>query len=349
MKNYKNRAALCASFFCFVASFSQISTQLIFEENFNGTTLDLTKWEADNLLYRSDEVQCYTMRPENVKVRNNNLELIALQENYTVGVTNFNYTSGSIKTKSDNPLQYGKYEARIKVPQGLGYFPAFWTLGLDGTNGWPACGEIDIMENLGTETFVRGTCHWLNTTGVHESNPRLNSPSIDLSVYHIYSVIWLPESITWYVDGVSYGSLNILNNLNSTNELHTGHRILLNFALGGWPPSPDATTPFPATMFVDYVRVYKYDAALGTNDVENTNNPLFTVSTKDNICKVKLPKTLSDFDLTFYDMSGKKLLTKKVFNTNETTIDISTLSKGSYILNVVSTSGDKYSGIFLNN
>jgi beta-glucanase (GH16 family) len=349
MKNYKNCVTIYISFLCSVASFGQISTELLFEENFSGTTLDLTKWQADNLLYRGDEVQCYTMRAANVKVRNQNLELIALRENYTTGGNNYEFTSGSIQTTDATPLKYGKYEARIKIPQGLGYFPAFWTLGIDGTNGWPARGEIDIMENLGTENFVRGTCHWLNAAGAHESNPRKSSPPLDLSGYRIYSIIWLPESITWYVDGESYGTLNIFNNVNSTNELHTGHRILLNLALGGWPPSPDATTPFPATMFVDYVRVYKYDAALSVDEVDNENGKI-TVTSKDNVCVVKMPKILSDFDLSFYDMSGKKLLSKKVFNTNETTIDISALSNGTYILNITSSElAEKYSGLFLNN
>lgn len=349
MKNYKQILILTAVLFNYSISFSQISTELLFEDNFNGTALDLTKWEADNLLYRGDEVQCYTMRPANVKVRNENLELIALRENYTAGGNSYAYTSASIRTKDANPLKYGKYEARIKVPQGQGHFPAFWTLGINGAGTWPSNGEIDIMENLDTENFVRGTCHWLNTINEDGNNPRARSLALDMSIYHTYSVIWLPESITWYVDGDSFGTLNIFNNADSTNELHSGHRILLNFALGGWPLAPDPTAPFPtASMFVDYVRVYKYNAALATNEVKNENSRII-VSAKDNICTVKLPKTLSDFELTFYDMSGKKLLNKKVYNTNETSIDISTLSKGTYILNVTSTESEKYSGMFINN
>jgi beta-glucanase (GH16 family) len=297
-------------------------------------------------------VQCYTSRPENLKVRNNNLEIIALRENYTVttpeGVTNYEFTSSSIETTSAiNNLGYGKYEARIKVPTGVGFFPAFWTIGAFNGLGWISYGEIDIMEFLGTENFVRFTSHWRNTAGVDGRAPRASSPALDMSIYHTYSVIRLPESITWYVDGTAYGTLNIWNNNDSTDELHTNHRIKLNLALGGWSPSQDATTPFPETMFVDYVRVYKYDAALSTNDV--TTNAQMSVSTANNICSIKIPTNLSDFDLTFYDMSGKKLLSKKVFNTNERTIDISTLSKGTYILNVVSANSEKFRGLFINN
>ncbi len=348
MKNFKNITLLFASLLYATVTFSQISTELLFEDNFTGTTLDSNKWFLETGTH-TDEVQCYTSRPQNLKVRNNNLEIIALQENYTSGVVNYNYTSSSIETTSAiNNLGYGKYEARIKVPTGVGFFPAFWTLGALNGLGWPSYGEIDIMEFLGTENFVRGNAHWKNTAGADGRAPRASSPALDMSVYHTYSVIRLPDSITWYVDNIQYGTLNIWNNSDSSDELHTNHRIKLNLALGGWPPSPDATTPFPATMFVDYVRVYKYDAALATNEVKNENSRII-VSTRDNICTVKLPKTLSDFELIFYDMSGKKLLTKKVFNTNETTIDISTLSKGNYILNVTSTESERFSGMFINN
>ncbi|WP_310557575.1 family 16 glycosylhydrolase [Flavobacterium sp.] len=352
MKNYKQILILTAVLFNYSISLSQISTELLFEDNFTGTTLDSNKWFLETSRH-TDEVQCYTSRPENLKVRNNNLEIIALRENYTQTnpqgvVTNYEFTSSSIETTSAiNNLGYGKYEARIKVPTGVGFFPAFWTIGAFNGLGWPSYGEIDIMEFLGTENFVRGTAHWRNIAGEDGRAPRASSPALDMSIYHTYSVIRLPESITWYVDGTAYGTLNIWNNNDSTDELHTNHRIKLNLALGGWPPSPDATTPFPGTMFVDYVRVYKYDAALATNEVKNDNSRII-VSVKDNICSVKLTKSLSDFELTFYDMSGKKMLNKKVYNTNETSIDISTLSKGTYILNVTSTESERYSGMFIN-
>lgn len=353
MKKFKNTTLLFACLLYATVSFSQISNELLFEENFTGTTLDSNKWFLETTRH-TDEVQCYTSRTQNLKVRNNNLEIIALRENYTQTnpqgvVTNYEFTSSSIETTSAiNNLGYGKYEAKIKVPTGVGFFPAFWTIGAFNGLGWPSYGEIDIMEFLGTENFVRGTAHWRNISGVDGRAPREESPDLDMSIYHTYSVIRLPESITWYVDGTAYGTLNIWNNNDSTDELHTNHRIKLNLALGGWPPSPDATTPFPATMLVDYVKVYKYDPALATNEVNNEKSRII-VSAKDNVCSVKLPNTLSNFELTFYDMSGKKLLNQKVYNTNETSIDISSLSKGTFILNVTSTESERYSGMFINN
>jgi len=177
------------------------------------------------------------------------------------------YTSGSIRTAdSIDYLGYGRYEARIKVPVGHGFFTAFWTLGFEG--GWPGNGEVDVMEQVGQyigsgmdrrlECFVRGTSHWLDAVGVHESSPRGTSPDLDLAEYHVYAVERTPASIRWYVDGIEYASLGIEDGVNGTEELHTHHAILFNFALGGWPPSPDASTTLPATMYVDWVRFYEY-------------------------------------------------------------------------------------------
>ncbi len=248
-----------------------------FADEFNDSSLDLTKWTMDKEKYRTDEVQCYTMDTKNVNVVDGNLQLIAVKELSSYTCVNHsttdsrNYTSGSIRTADDiNYLGYGKYEARIKIPVGLGFFTAFWTLGFGG--GWPGNGEVDIMEHVGQkygtgvnekiEDFVRGTSHWINGDGTNESNPRTSSPTLDLSEYHIFKVERLPTSIKWYVDDIQYASLDISNNTNGSDELHANHAILFNFALGGWPPSPDTSTAFPGTMYVDWVRFYKYNPPL---------------------------------------------------------------------------------------
>lgn len=252
---------------------SNFETTPTFEDDFNNASLDLTKWTIDKEKYRTDEVQCYTMNTKNVNVANGNLELIATKETTPYTCTNGtrtdmrNFTSGSIRTvDAINNLGYGKYEARIKVPVGFGYFTAFWTLGFGG--GWPGNGEVDIMESVGQyygtgsnskiEDFVRGTAHWINGNGAQESNPHKLSQSLDMANYHIFKVERLPSSIKWFVDDIEYATLDIADKKDGTDELHTNHAILLNFALGGWPPSPDNNTPFPATMYVDYVKYYKY-------------------------------------------------------------------------------------------
>jgi len=255
------------------AAASLFDSNPTFADEFNGTSLDLTKWTGDKEKYRTDEVQCYTMDAKNVQVVDGNLRLVAAKEpaGYTCvhnGTTDTRaYTSGSIRTANTiNDLSYGRYEARIKVPVGFGFFSAFWTLGFGG--GWPGNGEVDIMESVGQnygtgttkklEDFVRGTGHWTNAEGSKESNPRASSPTLDLSQYHVFAVERLPTSIKWFVDDVQYAFLDITDRANGTDELHTPHAILLNFALGGWPPAPDQNTPLPATMYVDWVRFYRF-------------------------------------------------------------------------------------------
>lgn len=342
-------------------SFAQFDPIPLFSDEFKDTQLDKSKWGIDRELYRGIEVQCYTMDAKNVTLDGENLQLIARKEstpytcNFRGAISQRNYTSGSIRTVSTiTNLGYGKYEARIKVPVGLGYFTAFWTLGLGG--GWPSNGEVDIMESVGQlygpstnrklEDFVRATCHWSDISGQHASGPKKESPKLDMSQYHIYSVERTPNSVKWFVNDIMYTSLDIFNNVNGTAELHANHSILFNFALGGWPPAPNATTPFPATMYVDYVRYYKYNAALSVP--ENDINKM-KVYTKGNMCNITLPKTLVDLELTFYSMTGQKLITKSYYNTGECALDISSLSKGNYILQVTSSNSENYSGLFINN
>lgn len=162
-----------------------------------------------------------------------------------------------MKTQGSQSFKYGKIEASIKLPSGKGLWPAFWMLG-DNISfvPWPACGEIDIMEHINTATSVNGTAHWDNN-GVHKSSGGIYS-GIDVTQYHLYSVEWSQDSIFFFVDRRKYFSIFIQNNVNSTEELHQPFFIIFNMAVGGnWPGSPDNSTSWPDTMFVDYVRVYQ--------------------------------------------------------------------------------------------
>jgi beta-glucanase (GH16 family) len=122
------------------------------------------------------------------------------------------------------------------------------------TVGWPECGEIDIMEHINSEAIAHGTLHWLNNKQVSAGG----SVDCDVTRFHIYSIEWDKESVKLLVDGNKYYEVNIKDNINSTEEFHRPHYIILNLAIGGdWPKSPDNTTVFPDTVFVDYVRVYR--------------------------------------------------------------------------------------------
>ena len=171
------------------------------------------------------------------------------------------YTSARLKTQKLFAQKYGKFEARIRIPKGQGMWPAFWMLGDDfPTAGWPGCGEIDIMENIGREpATVHGTIHGPGHSGDDSLGAPYFVPSgIVADDFHVFAVEWEPNEIRFYVDGHLYET-------RTPADLPAGARwtfdhpffLILNVAVGGkWPGSPDASTKFPQQMLVDYVRVY---------------------------------------------------------------------------------------------
>jgi beta-glucanase (GH16 family) len=226
---------------------------LVWADEFNYYGLpDPAKWGNEVGFIRNRELQYYTdRRPENSIVKNGILYIIARKENYK----NASYTSASINTLGKFSTRYGKIEARIKLPAGQGYWPAFWMMGENiNSAGWPKCGEIDIMEHINKELKVYGTAHW--DKGGHVQSG--TSTYADIAKWHLYSVEWDQDSIKWVLDNKRYYAISIINGENDTPEFHEPFYILLNLAIGGgWPKNPDATSVFPDTMFVDYVRVYR--------------------------------------------------------------------------------------------
>ena len=210
---------------------------LTWSDEFNGTdgsAPDSAKWTYDQggKGWGNSELECYTNRSQNVQIKGGNLVITAQQESAPFacsdGSTN-NYTSARLKTQGLFNQAYGRFEARIKIPAGQGMWPAFWMLGNDiTTNGWPKCGEIDIMENIGREpTLVHGSLH----------GPSSTATTSDENNYATFNKADWPANGTWVFDHPFF--------------------IIMNVAVGGtWPGSPDATTQFPQQMLVDYVRVY---------------------------------------------------------------------------------------------
>ncbi|NPD47508.1 MULTISPECIES: family 16 glycosylhydrolase [unclassified Lentimicrobium] len=233
---------------------------LIWSEEFDYTGLpDASYWnmETGGGGWGNNELQNYTNREDNALVGNGYLTITAKEEVYG----GRNYTSARITTQNKFDFKYGKIEARIKLPYGQGIWPAFWMLGSNiNSVSWPACGEIDIMELVGgtnRDNISHSTIHWDNA-GQHASYGESYSLSngIFADDFHVFSVEWDEQSIRGFVDGSQYFVADITPS--GLSEFHEDFFIILNLAVGGnWPGSPNASTVFPQTMQVDYIRVYK--------------------------------------------------------------------------------------------
>jgi beta-glucanase (GH16 family) len=172
------------------------------------------------------------------------------------------YTSARLKTQNIKSWTYGRFEARAKLPYGQGMWPAFWMLGSNiGSVGWPTCGEVDVMENIGREpSTIHGTMHGPGYSGGSGIGAAYSLPGGQRfrDAYHVFAVDWTPTAIRWYVDDQLYET-------RTRADLPPGRSwvfdhsffVLLNLAVGGdWPGNPDGSTVFPQTYLVDYVRIY---------------------------------------------------------------------------------------------
>jgi len=173
------------------------------------------------------------------------------------------FTSARLFTHEKFSFTYGLVEARIKIPFGQGIWPAFWMLGENfGAVGWPACGEIDIMENIGREPgIVHGTVHGPGYSGGNGIGGRYALPDGQMlkDDFHVFAVDWQPGIIRWYIDNHLY--FELLRDqipVGTSWPFDSPFFMLLNVAVGGeWPGAPDTTTIFPQVMLIDCVRVYQ--------------------------------------------------------------------------------------------
>ncbi|HVO58941.1 MAG TPA: glycoside hydrolase family 16 protein [Dongiaceae bacterium] len=232
----------------------------------DGSAPDSSKWAYDigGDGWGNDELETYTSRLQNAQIQSGNLVITAQQETFTGsdGITR-NYTSARLKTQNLFSQTYGRFEARIKIPKGQGMWPAFWMLGQDiSSEGWPKCGEIDIMENIGREPgSVHGSLHGPSTTGItSDATSTFSLPSGQnfSDDFHIYAVEWDATTVRFFVDSNNYATVAKSQwPAGGTWVFDHPFFIILNVAVGGsWPGSPDASTQFPRQMLVDYVRVY---------------------------------------------------------------------------------------------
>jgi beta-glucanase (GH16 family) len=242
---------------------------LVWSDEFDGrdgSSVDKNKWvpEIGGGKWGNNESEYYTARPKNASIRGGNLVITARKEKHTGrDKKTWDYTSARLKTAGKFSQAYGRFEARMKIPYGQGIWPAFWMLGTDiDKSGWPACGEIDVMENIGKEpSLVHGTIHGPGYSGGDGIGSPYTLPDSKhfSDSFHVFAVEWEPQAIRFYVDDTLYATRNPAE-LPARTKWVYDHPffMILNLAVGGdWPGYPDATTIFPQTMQVDYVRVYR--------------------------------------------------------------------------------------------
>ena len=232
--------------------------RLVWSDEFDGMKIDQDRWRPA-LGYTGEsnnELEIYTDRSENIRLENGKLVLEARKEAYA----GHGYTSGRLTTADLHAWTYGRFEARIKISSGQGMWPAFWLLGDDVSNkGWPECGEIDIMENVGrTPTTIRGTIHgpgYCVDDGIWADYTLAEGRFAD--DFHLFAIEWEPGQIRWSVDGNLFRT-RTPQDVPGPWVFDHPFFLILNLAVGGyWPGYPDDTTIFPQFMLVDYVRVYQ--------------------------------------------------------------------------------------------
>ena len=232
----------------------------------NGSAVDSSKWSFDigGKGWGNNELETYTNRTVNAHVENGSLVIKALRETFTgPDQITRNFTSARLLTRNKFAQTNGRFEARIKIPFGQGIWPAFWMLGNNiNTAGWPTCGEIDVMENIGKEpSIVHGTFHGPGYSGAKSVSAAftLANGKKFSDDFHAFAVEWETNVMRFYVDGLLYKTRTPADLPAGTSWVFDHpFFILLNVAVGGgFPGNPDATTVFPQTMQVDYVRVYQ--------------------------------------------------------------------------------------------
>jgi beta-glucanase (GH16 family) len=237
--------------------------KLVWSDEFrqlNGSAPDARKWVFDlgGDGWGNEELEYYTSRTNNARIESGNLVIEAHRE--TFGARHF--TSARLLTKGKWSWKYGRIEARIKIPQGQGIWPAFWMMATNiDAVGWPTGGEIDIMENIGKEPrTVHGTIHGPGYSGAGGIGGAFQLPagSSFADKFHVFAIEWETNRIRWFIDSEPYFTATPESLPKGSQWVFTTPQfLLLNVAVGGgWPGNPDSTTLFPQRMLIDYVRVY---------------------------------------------------------------------------------------------
>ena len=328
----------------FVFSLNAQNWQLVWEDDFNGSSLDQSKWVHDIGTgsqygmwgWGNGELQYY--QPQNTTL-NNGIAKIEVKEEPNGIIDSWSaisyFSSSKITTKGLFNFRYGKVEARIKTIDGQGFWPAFWMLPSNGS--WPCDGEIDIMEQWGNPYLTNsttgaahiGTCPYSQSTHFYESFSSYISAGSYADDFHTFSIIWVEDTITWYVDEIELFSLNPSSYWSipsqsawpfNFNEWY----LMINLAIT--QSGPNSNTVFPNQIEIDYVRVYQ-DNPTNSTYIETKNKYLVYPNPADNVLTIKGKNVNS---IKVFNIHGDIVLSKNVKNNKK--VDVSILNKGMYLV-----------------
>ncbi len=243
---------------------------LTFQDDFEGiegTAPSTARWgrQLGGSRFGNNEWQSYTDGNANAFLDGKGNLIIEARKEPTTGDDGIacNYSSARLTTKHNFSQKYGRFEARMKIPQGQGIWPAFWMLGENIDEcPWPACGEIDIFESIGpVAKTVYGTLHGPGYSGGDNIQGIVECESSLAHDFHVYGVEWDSNEIRWFFDGQFYVTITRKQVGDNDWPFDQPFYILLNLAVGGnWPGYPDASTTFPQRLVVDYVRAYQLES-----------------------------------------------------------------------------------------
>ena len=278
---------------------------IIWSDEFNGTTVNTNIWKFESgdgsaqgiPGWGNNELQYYTDRSVNAFVANGVLNIVAHQES----LGGKSYTSARMKTAGLFAKKYGRFEFRARLPAGVGFWPALWMMPQDSVyGGWPASGEIDVMENRGSQlTTVQGTIHF-GSSANHASATRTFILPTGESVtnFHTYMVEWTTNSFTWFVDGIAYQTqTNWWTSRNGVTSPYPApfdqpFYLIMNLAIGGnylGNPGVDSINTngvWPGMLQVDYVRVYERTAPLRVSATP-TNAAILLMWPSNIVCRLQ--------------------------------------------------------------
>jgi beta-glucanase (GH16 family) len=340
VKIYLIRVLLLVLLCLITGSFSDGGWKLFWSDEFDSTALNEQNWtvRTANPGWVNNEQQRYTaghdLASSNIFVKNGCLVLEA-RKNTTSG----EITSGRIEGGNKKFFQYGRMEARMRMPISKGHWPAFWMLGTTGN--WPACGEIDIMEGKGRlPTWTSGSFHSSQGTPVVTASYTMPAGTGNVhDSFHVFAAEWSADSIRWYFEKTNF--LTLTKTAHPGIPLSNNFYFILNTAVGGaFDGNSDNTTIFPESLVVDYVRVYKWDTSLKLDNPSSGRTPGFNMPTVINTgssCSVVLPSS-QQYSFELSSVNGKRILSRTGFG-RTFMVRMESLSTGVYVAAITGAFG----------